>query len=89
MKRINTVKDIKLQEQKLEFKFQEELTKKLDRYDADFDQNILNEIVLWKVNRYALFNDETILLLNSVKHSSTTLDLDITKKLLAHLLNTK
>jgi len=89
MKRIKTVKDIKLQEQKLEFKFQEELTKKLDSYDSDFDQNILNEIVLWKVNRYALFDDETIKLLNTIKYSSINLDIDITKKVLSQLLSTK
>lgn len=89
MTKIKTVKDIKLQEQKLEFKFQEELTKKLDAYDSDFNQNILNEIVLWKVNRYALFSNETINLLNSIKHSSSNFDVDITKKVLTHLLNTK
>ena len=89
MKRIKTVKDIKLQEQRLEFKFQEELTKKLDNYSSDFDQNILNEIVLWKVNRYALFSDEVIKLLNSIKYSSTNINLDTTTKLLTHLLNIK
>ena len=38
----------------------EELTKKLDSLNSDFNQEILNEIILWKVNRYAKFDEETI-----------------------------
>lgn len=36
-----------------DYKYQKELTENLDKLDGDFSQNILNEIVLWKVNRYA------------------------------------
>jgi thermostable 8-oxoguanine DNA glycosylase len=36
-----------------DFRFQPSLTEKLDRLDGvDFDQSLINEIVLWKVNRY-------------------------------------
>jgi len=89
MIKIKTVEDIILKEQKLEYKFQEALTKKLDEYNWFFDQNIINEIVLWKVNRYAQFDDESIELLNHIKKTSTTLDIDLTKKLLKKLLNIK
>ena len=62
-----------------EFKFQKELTKKLDNISADFDQNIINEIVLWKVNRYANLKDELISELNSLNSKSTEIDIDKTK----------
>jgi hypothetical protein len=36
------------------YKYQPELTGRLDRVgDLDFTQELINEIVLWKVNRYA------------------------------------
>ena len=34
------------------YKYQPELTKKLDAYNGDFTETTLLEIVLWKVNRY-------------------------------------
>jgi len=40
-----------------EFKYQEELTSKLDSYSNDFNQEIINEIVVWKVNRYSKLPD--------------------------------
>ena len=40
------------------FKYQVELTKKLDNLNSDFNQETLNEIILWKVNRYAKFDEE-------------------------------
>ena len=44
-----------------DFDFQHELTKKLDRIDdQDFTQELVNEIVLWKVNRYVKINQELI-----------------------------
>jgi hypothetical protein len=33
--------------------YQQELTRRLDKIQATFDQHTVNEIVLWKVNRYA------------------------------------
>jgi hypothetical protein len=36
------------------YRYQPNLTRKLDALgSASFDQEIINEIVLWKVNRYA------------------------------------
>lgn len=89
MKRVQTVHDVNLDEQRLEFTFQKDLTQKLDNYNWDFNQNILNEIVLWKVNRYALFDHETISLLNTITSNTTQIDSEFTSTLLTHLLNTK
>lgn len=89
MNRIKTIDEVTLKDQKLEFTFQEDLTQKLDTYNWDFDQSILNEIVLWKVNRYAWFNDATITLLNTIKNNSSDIDISLTKELLINLLNTK
>ena len=86
---IKTIEGTILKDQKLEYNFQEVLTKKLDEYNWCFDQNIINEIVLWKVNRYAQFDDESIELLNLIKKTTTTLDVSLTKELLKRLLNIK
>lgn len=37
-----------------DYSYQDLLTPKLDGLDEDFNQNIVNEIILWKVNRYEL-----------------------------------
>lgn len=42
------------------YNYQSDLTSKLDRLNTDFNQEIINEIVLWKVNRYAPVDDETL-----------------------------
>lgn len=71
-----------------EFTYQENLTGKLDAMDADFDQDIINEIVLWKVNRYAALSLETLALLNQVTKSSV-FNLELTREILAQLLKEK
>lgn len=48
----------------LESNFQPELTEKLDTVKSDFNQELINEIVLWKANRYAKLNNETLNLIN-------------------------
>ena len=48
--------DFKIEKNDLLFNYQESLTQKLDSITKEFNQNILNEIVLWKVNRYADFD---------------------------------
>lgn len=68
------------------YNFQTELTKKLDSLNSDFDQAIINEIVLWKVNRYANIDTETIELLNKIKKSDTELDPEFTRAILLKLL---
>lgn len=69
-----------------QFKYQDKLTKKLDKLIGDFDQNILNEIVLWKVNRYAEFDEQTIAMLNTISNDEV-LDEEKTKQMLKSLLN--
>jgi hypothetical protein len=39
-----------------EFDYQKSLTIKLDKLNSDFNQEIIIEIVLWKVDRYSLFD---------------------------------
>jgi len=70
------------------FYYQESLTTKLDTSNSDFNQEKINEIVLWKVNRYAEFDMELIALINSIDNSNTELDIDLTKKVLKQLLKT-
>ena len=53
------------------YSYQTELTAKLDNLDTNFDQKIINEIVLWKVNRYANIENETLELINRIKKSDT------------------
>ena len=93
MKKINHItiidKDFKILESDRECEYQKELTQKLDSYNSDFDQNKLNEIVLWKVNRYANFNEELISELNSVNPKNAQIDLEKTKRILKMLLKTK
>lgn len=72
------------------FKYQEELTKKLDTYSDNFNQEIINEIVLWKVNRYAKLPDEAFILLNKININETLLTEEqenIARELLSILLN--
>ncbi|HEX8575954.1 MAG TPA: hypothetical protein VF677_06630 [Flavobacterium sp.] len=68
------------------FKYQVELTKKLDSLNSDFNQDILNEIILWKVNRYAKFDTETINLLNELNPNDENLNISLTTKILLKLL---
>lgn len=72
-----------------QYSYQQELTGKLDNLKSDFNQDILNEIVLWKVNRYAEFDSETIELLNSIRMEEEQLDANKTREVLNKLLRTK
>lgn len=69
------------------YKFQEELTKDLDKLEGDFDQSVINEIVLWKVNRYAKVDDSQLALLNEIDKNSLELDEELTRDILIALLN--
>ena len=72
-----------------EFDYQNSLTTKLDKFNSDFNQEIINEIVLWKVDRYSLFDDELIALLNQIPKAGKIIDKDFKNKILIKLLNTK
>jgi hypothetical protein len=50
-----------------DYRYQPELTGRLDRLDSQpFTQAVVNEIVLWKVNRYTALSPATLDLLNNV-----------------------
>ena len=88
MKSIND-KGFKLIEGDKDFNYQKALTVKLDKFDSDFDQASINEIVLWKVNRYAHLKSDVLVELNSIKRSDTKLNEVLTRNLLRGLLSTK
>jgi thermostable 8-oxoguanine DNA glycosylase len=49
------------------YKYQQDLTHKMDNMEnKDFSQTIINEIVLWKVNRYVELNEQVLAELNSM-----------------------
>lgn len=73
----------------LKYKFQPNLTAKLDLTNCDFDQKIINEIVLWKVNRYTEIDAETLKLINEIKKDDEIINEELTRKILEKLLNTK
>ena len=62
------------------------MTKRLDVLDEPFTQEILNEIVLWKVNRYASFGSRKIEQQNEISLTQTELDVEATKDILNQLL---
>lgn len=72
-----------------EFHYQEDLTIELDKLNSDFNQETINEIVLWKVSRYSKIENSTLELLNQIKKSQTELNTELTKEILKALLNTK
>ena len=50
------------------YSYQRDLTKKLDNLrDMPFTQAIVNEIILWKVNRYASLDKEILLKIDNIK----------------------
>lgn len=75
--------------QNINYKYQIELTSKLDDLNDDFNQEILNEIILWKVNRYSLLDNESFSVLNQIKKYDKILDIELTSKILTKLLSTK
>ena len=81
--------NFQLSEKDKEYNYQLELTKKLDKLTGDFDQNTINEIVLWKVNRYSLLEPSTMDLINTIKSDEIAINIDQTKDILKALLNTK
>lgn len=88
MKTINEIEISKEQLGNEKYNYQPNLTLKLDELKGDFNQEIIDHIVLWKVNRYAEISDDTYSLLNSIKKEDVLLDQDLTKKILEKLLST-
>lgn len=89
---MTTINDIDITEEYLnneKYNFQPVLTKKLDSISTNFNQEIINEIVLWKVNRYVELEDETLSLLNTINKDDEVLNPILTTQILQKLLQTK
>jgi len=89
---MKTIDNVEITDEHLKnksYNFQPKLTKKLDLISSDFDQEIINQIVLWKVNRFAEIDDETFSLLNTIKKEDKFLNESLTKQILEKLLSTK
>jgi hypothetical protein len=78
--------DFKLETSDYQYKYQETLTNKLDKINIDFNQNVINEIVLWKVNRYAAVDDEILELINTIGPNDKVLNVSLTRSILEKLL---
>ena len=73
----------------LDFNFQPELTEKLDNFNLDFNQELINEIVLWKINRYVKLSSITLDLINKIDEKSNAVNPGLTGEILLNLLQTK
>ena len=90
MKTIKNIGEIENIESILEdYSFQPVLTKKLDTEKSNFDQETINEIVLWKVNRYAQISKGCLSLINQIDPNTLELDVKLTTEVLTELLSTK
>lgn len=89
MKTIYTSQNSEVNLQVLDYTFQDILTPILDDLNGDFNQEIINQIVLWKVNRFASVDSLTLNKLNKLDKDDTEIDIDFTKDILKDLLNTK
>jgi hypothetical protein len=82
--------EFSLSESDHQFTYQTELTLKLDHTaDQPVSQALINEIVLWKVNRYAAVTDQTLELISRIDPKSKALDVGLTQTVLKALLSTK
>lgn len=68
------------------YNYQTSLTSKLDELNADFNQETINEIVLWKLNRYAAIDNETLSLINQIKKGDTEINPELTGSIFLRLL---
>lgn len=84
---IQTIQKVSEIDSKIEdYSYQDLLTPELDGYEGDFDQNLINKVVLWKVNRYAQIEPETLALLNKISKKDQVLDKELTREILFQLL---
>jgi thermostable 8-oxoguanine DNA glycosylase len=68
------------------YKFQEELTEKLDKHIGDFTKMTMLEIALWKTNRYPSITEELLADINQLRKNYNE---EKAKNLLLNLLNQK
>ena len=86
MRTINDLIPTKFDIENSNYNYQTELTSKLDSLNCDFSQELINEIVLWKVNRYACLETETLNLINQIKKDDIELNPELTGEILMKLL---
>ncbi len=92
LKQVNEMKTIKnvpvmpVEEYELLYNYQPELTSYLNELDTDFDQDMINQIVLWKINRYAKIDNSTLQLINKIKKTDRVLNIELTGEILLKLL---
>ncbi len=79
--------EFKIEAADLAFDFQPELTPKLDERKGKLDQNWINEVVLWKVDRYASVDAATLKLLKKIDPEATAIDETLTRDILQQLLS--
>lgn len=85
---MKTYKDINIEDTKTtEYKYQEKLTNYLDNYENDFSQELIDKIVLWKINRYAFVPKETLDKINKIKKTDKKINIDLTREILSELLS--
>jgi hypothetical protein len=75
-----TLSNSKIDLSAFKYEYQDTLTRKLDEFSGDFNQSVINQIVLWKVNRYAEIEKSTMHLLNKLDKNKRKLDVEFTKK---------
>jgi hypothetical protein len=63
-----------------------QITPMLDAYDGDFDQVIVNKVVLWKVNRYPIIDDALLKDLNRIRKADESIMPGALKTVLLKLL---
>ena len=89
MNTIYTLPLTEVQITELDYSFQDILTPILDKLEGDFNQDIINQIVLWKVNRYASIDTETLGKLNNLSKEDSEINIEFTRQILDKLLNIK
>ena len=87
MKTIYDISPTESDIQNAKYNYQTNLTAKLDELEGPFDQAIINEIILWKVNRHAGIDTETINLINQIKKEDTQLNHELTGAIFLRLLH--
>lgn len=68
------------------------MTVKLGNSKSEFNQELINEIVLWKTKRYAELNPaniKTLNLINKIEPKAKFIDSALTREILMELLKTK
>ncbi len=90
--KIKTIPPHHIKDEHRQFNYQPVLTTQLDKHKGDFTQETINQIILWKVNRYAHFDSETLSKINEISGDETEIDYNDykkTKDILTVLLDTK